>query len=85
MMIGCEFGRDDAEVQALVQKRTGGQRTLDELWEKFGMAVGTANQVVDQLSHLAEAGVQRVMLQWLDLDEMDRLEALANTVLPQLS
>jgi len=85
MMIGCEFGRDDAEVQELVHKRTGGQRTLDELWENFGMAVGTANQVVDQLSQLAEAGVQRVMLQWLELDEMDRLETLAKTVLPQLS
>ncbi|HSG26008.1 MAG TPA: LLM class F420-dependent oxidoreductase [Anaerolineales bacterium] len=85
MMIGCEFGRDEAEVHALVNKRTGGQRTPDELWETFGMAVGTANQVVEQLGHLAEAGVQRVMLQWLDLDDMERLEALANSVLPQLS
>jgi hypothetical protein len=33
---------------------------------------------------LAEQGVQRVMLQWLDLDDLDRLEAMAKTVLPQL-
>jgi hypothetical protein len=29
-------------------------------------------------------GVQRVMLQWLDLDDLDGLEAMAHTVLPQL-
>jgi len=85
MMIGCEFGRDDAEVQALVNQRTGGKRTPEELWQVFGMAVGTANQIVDQLGHLAEAGVQRVMLQWLALDDVDRLEAMADRVLPQLN
>ena len=84
MMIGCEFGRDDAEVNHLVNKRTGGKRTADELWESFGMAVGTANQIVDQLGSLEQAGIQRVMLQWLAQDETDRLEALANSVLPQL-
>ncbi len=34
-----------------------------------------------QLGRLAEAGVQRVMLQWLDLDDLDGLEALARGVL----
>jgi hypothetical protein len=27
-------------------------------------------------------GLQRVMLQWLDLDDLDGLEELARTVLP---
>jgi len=40
--------------------------------------------VVDQLGELAEAGVQRVMVQWLDLDDMDGLEALGAGVLPQV-
>jgi F420-dependent oxidoreductase-like protein len=84
MMIGCEFGRDDAEVADLVEKRTKGQRTADDLRQNFGMAVGTASQVVDHLGGLAEAGCQRVMLQWLDLDDTDRLEAMAVSVLPQL-
>jgi alkanesulfonate monooxygenase SsuD/methylene tetrahydromethanopterin reductase-like flavin-dependent oxidoreductase (luciferase family) len=84
MMIGCEFGRDDAEVRSLVKKRTGGNRTADELRESFGLAVGTASQVVDHLGKLAEAGGERVMLQWLALDDIDRLEAMADQVLPQL-
>jgi hypothetical protein len=33
---------------------------------------------------LSEAGVRRVMLQWLEVDDIDGLEAMAGTVLPQL-
>jgi alkanesulfonate monooxygenase SsuD/methylene tetrahydromethanopterin reductase-like flavin-dependent oxidoreductase (luciferase family) len=50
----------------------------------LGVVVGTANEVVEQLGELAAAGVQRVMLQWLDLDDLDGLAALAQSVLPQL-
>jgi F420-dependent oxidoreductase-like protein len=85
MMIGCEFGRDEDEVKALVKKRTGGKRTAEDLREDFGMAVGTANQIVEHLGKLADAGSQRVMLQWLALDDVDRLEALAAQVLPQIN
>lgn len=84
MMIGCEFGRDEDEVEALVEARTSGNRTADELRETYGMAVGTADQIVEYLGKLAEAGCQRVMLQWLKLDDTDRLEALGHSVLPQL-
>ena len=84
MMIGCEFGRDDAEVKQLVEARTGGKRSAQDLRESMGMAVGTAGEIVEHLGKLAEAGGQRVMLQWLALDDIDRLEAMANQVLPQL-
>jgi len=49
------------------------------------VVVGAASEVVEQLGQLAAAGVQRVMLQWLDLDDMDGLEAMAESVLPQMS
>jgi hypothetical protein len=38
--------------------------------------------VIDQIGAYVDAGVERFMLQWLQLDDMDRLEALANDVLP---
>jgi hypothetical protein len=38
-------------------------------------------QVSEQLARLAETGIDRVMLQWLDLDDLDGLEALATAVL----
>jgi alkanesulfonate monooxygenase SsuD/methylene tetrahydromethanopterin reductase-like flavin-dependent oxidoreductase (luciferase family) len=49
-----------------------------------GLLAGTTNQVVDQLGQLEEAGVQKVMLQWNDLDDLPRLEAFSQGVLPQL-
>ncbi len=83
MMTGCEFGADKKEVKKKVKARTKGKLSPKELHAR-GLMVGTANEIVEQLGELAEAGLQRVMLQWLDLDDIDGLEALAKGVLPQL-
>ena len=79
MMTGCIFGKDDAEVQ---RNASAHRESIADL-RKHGRVVGTVSEVVDQLGRLAEAGVQRVMLQWLDLDDLAGLEALARGVLPQ--
>jgi alkanesulfonate monooxygenase SsuD/methylene tetrahydromethanopterin reductase-like flavin-dependent oxidoreductase (luciferase family) len=84
MMTGCVFGRDQAEVRRKVSVRTQGKRDAGQL-RRHGALVGTAQEFVDQLGRLEEAGVQCVMLQWLDLDDLDGLEAMAAGVLPQLS
>ncbi len=83
MMTGCEFGVDKAEVKKKVKTRTQGKFSPKEL-HKRGLMVGTADQIVEQLGELAEAGLQRVMLQWLNLGDIDGLEAVAKGVLPQL-
>ena len=83
MMVGCIFGKDENQLQERVAQRTGGKLTIDELISQ-GRIVGTPTMMVDQLSQLAEAGVQRVMLQWIDLDDLEGLEAIAKHVLPQL-
>jgi len=78
LMTGCVFGRSDAEV------RERGKLYGDpdpETLRKEGNVVGMSAQVSEQLSHLAETGLDRVMLQWLDLDDLDGLEALAKAVL----
>jgi F420-dependent oxidoreductase-like protein len=80
LMTGCIFGRDTAEVE---QKLSTRDRSFEEV-RQIGLAVGTGDQIVEQLGEWAEAGVQRVMLQWLDLDDIDGLEALARSVLPQV-
>ena len=80
MMTGLLFGKDDATVQAKLNER---DTTFDSVKAR-GIAVGTGNQIVEQLGKLDEVGVQRVMLQWIDLDDLDGLEALAASVLPQL-
>jgi F420-dependent oxidoreductase-like protein len=79
LMTELVFGRDEAELRRKLQ----GRPTAKEL-RQLGRIVGTPAEIVEQLGRLATLGVQRVMLQWLDLDDMDGLEALARTVLPQL-
>jgi F420-dependent oxidoreductase-like protein len=80
MMTGSLFGKDEAEV---AQKLATATQSREQLRER-GILVGTANDIVEQLGRLAEVGVQRVMVQWLELDDLDGLEAMANGVLPQV-
>ena len=77
MMTGCLFAISGADLQA---KLAGRGRTFDEM-RKRGVIAGTGPQVREQLSRLEQAGVQRLMLQWLDLDDLSGLEALAKAVL----
>ena len=75
LMTGLFFGRDDAELRTKLEGRDAAA-----LRER-GLIVGTPSEVQEQLDTLAQAGVQRVMLQWLALDDLDGLEALAEAVL----
>jgi F420-dependent oxidoreductase-like protein len=84
LMTGCVFGADDRQVEQKVAARTGGKRSVEEL-RKLGPVVGTANEIVDQLGLLEEAGVEGIMLQWLDLDDIQGLEGMAKGVLPHIS
>ncbi len=81
LMTGCVFGIDEAQVHQRVEARTSGKRTAEELRER-GLVVGTASQIVEQLGDLAAAGVDRVMLQWLDLDDTEGIAAMGQGVLP---
>lgn len=84
MMTGCVFGTDPEEVEQKVHQRTHGARSIADLRQR-GMIVGTVDEIVAQLKALADVGVQRVMLQWLDLDDIAGLEGIAAGILPQLS
>jgi F420-dependent oxidoreductase-like protein len=84
MMTGCIFGADPLQVEQKVHQRTHGARSVADLRQR-GLVVGTVDEIVAQLKQLANVGVQRVMLQWLDLDDITGLEAMAAGILPQLS
>ena len=84
MMVGCIFGHDDKQLEERVAARTKGERTAKDLRAR-GVVVGTTSQMADQINQLDEAGVQRVMLQWIDLDDLDGLEAIGRDVLPQFT
>jgi F420-dependent oxidoreductase-like protein len=60
-----------------------GGKSAEEL-RASGRLVGRPGEIVAQLGALAEAGCQRVMLQWLDQDDIRGLEEIAAQVLPQV-
>jgi alkanesulfonate monooxygenase SsuD/methylene tetrahydromethanopterin reductase-like flavin-dependent oxidoreductase (luciferase family) len=80
MMIGCVFGYDQADVEENVAKRSGGARTVQE-YRDLGLLIGTGEEIAEQLQVLEEAGLQRAMIQWLDLDDIAGLGALAGYLL----
>ncbi|MCL4560271.1 MAG: TIGR03560 family F420-dependent LLM class oxidoreductase [Chloroflexi bacterium] len=80
-MNGCVFASDEARLQKHLAMR---RKSAEEL-RQSGVVVGTPTEFVEQLGALESSGAQEVMLQWLDLDDLAGLEALASTVLPQVS
>jgi alkanesulfonate monooxygenase SsuD/methylene tetrahydromethanopterin reductase-like flavin-dependent oxidoreductase (luciferase family) len=77
MMTGCVFGKDEA---ALNRKINFYGKTLEEI-QQDGVVAGSASAIKEQLLALEAAGLQRIMLQWLDLDDLESLEALAKAFL----
>ena len=73
-------GSDDAQV---ARRAAAIARPVDELRSNSPL-VGMPAQIVDQLGAFAEAGVQRVYLQLLDLSDLDHLEVFAHSVMSQL-
>jgi len=77
LMTRVVFGRTEADVNRKLDGAS--KRHLPE-----AVLAGTAGEMVERLGRLSEAGVQRVMLQWLEVDDIEALEAMAYSVLPQL-
>jgi alkanesulfonate monooxygenase SsuD/methylene tetrahydromethanopterin reductase-like flavin-dependent oxidoreductase (luciferase family) len=81
LMTGLVYGRDEATLErALTDKGRQG----DELRER-GLLVGTAPEIAEQIRAFGAAGVQRIMVQWLELDDVTGLEHFAAHVLPAVA
>jgi len=77
LMQGLIFGKDEA---ALAASRVHGLYTPYEL-DVCGVLVETAETIGEPISRYAEAGVQQLILQWMDCDDIAGLEALAKALL----
>jgi alkanesulfonate monooxygenase SsuD/methylene tetrahydromethanopterin reductase-like flavin-dependent oxidoreductase (luciferase family) len=83
LMTGCIFVRNESELPGKAKKWWNSNASVEELLQ-HGVIMGPPTRFVEQLGQLAEAGVQEVMLQWLDLDDLDGLESMARDVLDQV-
>lgn len=79
MMTGLWFGE-----RAALEARAAERNTTLDAVKARGVIVGNANEILDQLGALADAGLQRIMLQWLDLDDLDGLHQWATAVIPHV-
>jgi alkanesulfonate monooxygenase SsuD/methylene tetrahydromethanopterin reductase-like flavin-dependent oxidoreductase (luciferase family) len=84
LMTPCVVGSDRAEVRrraAALDALTGG----DSLADPEATIQGTVEEVVSRLREYEAAGVERVMLQHLLVDDLEMIELLGREVLPQVS
>jgi F420-dependent oxidoreductase-like protein len=77
LILAC--GRDDAEVD----RRLDAIGQTRESMDGPGLC-GTPDELVDRIGRYADAGATRIYLQTLDLADLDHLELVASTVVPQL-
>lgn len=78
LMTRVVYGKTDAEVK---QRAEAAGEDLDKMRAE-GRIVGTPQEIVDRLGEWTDAGVERFMLQWLELDDTDGMAAMAADVLP---
>lgn len=92
MMIALYFGRTMEEVDRRLNWRQRDPElaslSLDaciaSLRAKGRAIVGTPDMIVEQLHAYDEAGLQEVMLQWFDMDDLEGIRAFTESVLPQV-
>ena len=87
LMIPLAIGRDRADVAQRIAaaRATFPQMPADEDgWRKASFLVGAPADVVASLKEWEAAGVQRVLLQMLDMEDLAAIELFARHVLPQV-
>lgn len=92
VMHAVYFGRDNAELDRRLHWRHDDEdlvgKSLDKAIQFIATEqhdiVGTPDMCIEQIKTFEAAGVQELMLQWFDLDDIDGLRAFAESVLPAL-
>jgi len=87
LMIPLAIGRDSAEVDRRVAKARAVFPALPDgqaAWRAAGFLAGPPAQVLADLDKWKAAGMQRVLLQMLDQEDIGALELFARDVLPRL-
>ena len=93
MMLGLFFGNDTREVDKALSWRRDvpdlADKPLEAVIEAIqaqGRAlVGTPEHIIRQIEAYGSAGVDELMLQWFDTDNIEGLRAFASSVLPQVA
>jgi F420-dependent oxidoreductase-like protein len=88
LMVPLAVGCDSADVaQRIVAARAIFPAMPEDegAWRAAGFLAGSPEAVVADLTRWAEAGIERVLLQMLDQEDIAALELVARTVMPALA
>lgn len=93
MMTAVFFGRDRDELDRRLRWRPVmpelAGKSLEEavqvLTAEEHSIVGTPDMIVEQIRAYGRSGVEELMLQWFDFDDLDGLQAFARSVLPSVA
>ncbi len=92
LMRGVFFGRDRAELErrlrSFANRPDYAGKSIDDIVHTITTQhheiAGTADMIIEQIKTYAAAGVEELMLQWFDIDDIDGLRAFAASVLPHV-
>jgi alkanesulfonate monooxygenase SsuD/methylene tetrahydromethanopterin reductase-like flavin-dependent oxidoreductase (luciferase family) len=83
-MGGAMVGRTEAEYQERLArsaaKRDIQPKELEDRYVNNGFPVGTPDRVSETVAALEDAGVERIYVQWLDLDDLDTMKETVDIV-----
>jgi F420-dependent oxidoreductase-like protein len=88
LMVPCAVGRDAAEVGTRIAAARAAFPALpadEAAWHAASFLAGTPDRVVADLKAWKQAGLQRVLLQSLDQDDIAGFELFAREVMPKLN
>jgi alkanesulfonate monooxygenase SsuD/methylene tetrahydromethanopterin reductase-like flavin-dependent oxidoreductase (luciferase family) len=90
LMTGCAIGRDEAEARVRIQRRVerGGQHVDPDTYkEQRGdtAILGTVEEAAERLRAYERAGVERVMLQHLDHEDLELVELIGRELAPAVA
>lgn len=92
MMLTLLFGRDKAALEQRLEPYRNrpefNGKSSDEIIQTLSAIgrciVGTVEQVIEQIKTYETAGVEELMMQWFEMDDIDGLRAFANSIFPHL-
>ena len=90
LMTGCAIGEDEAEARARIQRRlerAGQDVDPDAYKAQRGNAaiLGTLEEAAERLRTFERAGVERVMLQHLDHQDLEMVELIGSELAPAVA
>ncbi|MFQ5874633.1 MAG: TIGR03560 family F420-dependent LLM class oxidoreductase [Dehalococcoidia bacterium] len=91
LMVPLLIGRSESELGARLERIAGIMAKYPDMKKatpaslaEQGWLSGMPSQVVEQMQHFEEAGVERFMLQLFDYDDLEVLDIVAQDAMPQV-